>query len=95
MICNRCLEIELVLDEAFDIELVEDQTLDVELEVGTQGISSKYPEYLGPYEATPKTEDQVFATNKTSMENDFTVFKIPYQEVSNPQGGETVIIAFE
>ena len=29
------------------------------------------------------------------MKNDVTVYSIPYSEVSNPEGGETVNIAFE
>ena len=55
-------------------------------------IELDYPVYDGPYEATPTTEDQVFATKETSMTDDFTVKATPYSEVSNPEGGYTATI---
>ena len=55
-------------------------------------IELEYPAYDGVYEATPTTEEQVFATAEKSMLQDFTVHATPYSEVSNPQGGETVTI---
>lgn len=68
--------------------------VDLVFELGTIIDPSGLPKYEGPYVATPKVYSQIFETNEKIMEDDFTVLEIPYQEVSNPQGGETVIIAF-
>lgn len=65
------------------------------LNLGTVINRTDLPEYEGPYVAIPKVQSQIFDTNSKAMKKDFTVLEIPYQEVSNPQGGETVIIAFE
>lgn len=52
-----------------------------------------YDPYPGPYEVIPKAwEDQILATNGKNMEDDVTVYEIPYDEVSN-QYGTTVTIA--
>ena len=48
---------------------------------------------FNPYENN--FDSQIFETYGKRMRDDFTVFGVPYEEVSNPQGGETVIIAFE
>lgn len=65
------------------------------LNLGTVINRTDLPPYEGPYVATPKVQSQIFDTSSKAMKEDFTVLEIPYQEVSNPQGGETVIIAFE
>jgi hypothetical protein len=50
--------------------------------------------YDGPYEVTPKAwEAQTLATKDKLMEEDVTVFKIPYYETSNIFDGLTVFIA--
>lgn len=62
-------------------------------QVSQGGITElEYPAYDGEYEATPTSEEQVFATAQTSMLQDFTVHKTPYSEVSNPEGGYTATI---
>lgn len=62
-------------------------------QVSQGGITElEYPAYDGAYEATPSSEEQVFATAQTSMLEDFTVHKTPYSEVSNPEGGYTATI---
>lgn len=56
-------------------------------------IHDRFPDYDGEYVAVPDVDnDQVFATENKSMLRDFEVVKIPYQEVTNPQGGLTVTI---
>ena len=48
--------------------------------------------YSGPYQVTPDVQnDQVLLTNNKAMNDDVTIFKIPYTEVSNISG-KTVII---
>ena len=54
------------------------------------------PTYTGEYSATPKVEEEtVLQTKGRKMIKDVTVRKIPQYEVSNPQGGETLIIGDE
>ena len=91
----RCFKISLIEEEPLVINLLEEPDITFGIDIGTVIIGGEYPTYYGPYEAVPKVEDQIFETKKKSMEENFTVTKIPYQEVSNPQGGETVIIAFD
>lgn len=50
------------------------------------------PYYEGAYEVTPKSIEQVLKTAGLRMQDDVTVFEIPYAETSNPQGGYTVTI---
>lgn len=63
------------------------------LSVAGQPIYMEGPEaYSGPYQVIPDIQnDQILLTNNKSMEDDVTVFKIPYAEVSNISG-KTVII---
>lgn len=76
--------------------MVQTPHIDLTLEIGTVLCNGgEYPVYQGPYVAVPKVAEQEFETKYKSMIDNFTVLEIPYQEVSNPQGGETVIIAFE
>ena len=53
------------------------------------------PVYDGPYEAIPKVEAQTLPTAKKLMTDDVTVHGVPFYEVSNDQGGNTVYIAKE
>ena len=50
--------------------------------------------YGGPYEVTPKAwTEQTLPTKNKLMEDDVTVFRIPYYETSNVFDGLTVFIA--
>ncbi len=51
--------------------------------------------YEGSYEITPKLEDQVAPTADKVMRADMTVKEIPVSETTNPDGGTTVVIAYE
>lgn len=65
--------------------------LDIELSQNKGGL---LPPYEGEYTITPKIAEQVLATkNKTTTDN-ITVLAVPYSEVTNPQGGSTVNIAY-
>lgn len=51
--------------------------------------------YEGEYEVTPKISSQTLATAKKLMKDDVTVKAIPYFDVSNPAGGQTIYIGSE
>lgn len=49
--------------------------------------------YEGEYDVTPECYEQiVLKTENKSMVQDVTVRKIPFESVSNPEGGYTVTI---
>lgn len=76
-----------------DIELVKDEVLETDFSIGTKIGTSYYPEYQGEYEIIPHPYDeQILPTRRTSVLDNIKVEKIPYSEVSNPQGGYTVNI---
>lgn len=51
--------------------------------------------YEGPYDVTPKVTAQTLQTAQKLMREDVSVRAIPYFDVSNPAGGNTVYIANE
>lgn len=52
--------------------------------------------YTGEYDVTPKVSTPVvLQTEGKTMKKDVTVLKIPQFEVSNPEGGKTLIIGDE
>lgn len=51
--------------------------------------------YDGPYDVTPKVTAQTLPTAKKLMREDVSVRAIPYFDVSNPAGGNTIYIAKE
>lgn len=54
------------------------------------------PVYEGEYDITPKAyEEQVLQTKEKTLLENVTVQKVPYYEVSNGSGGNTVNIAIE
>ena len=88
------INVELILyDNELDVELEQTQEIEVEIQIGSSTIMPM-PKYEGPYEVTPTINEQILLTKDKAMEDDLEVKSIPYQEVSNPQGGKTVIIAF-
>ena len=71
-----------------DAEIISpDNIMDVELEIGHSAVIPQ-PEYEGPYEVTPTIEGFTLETKDKTMADDLSVLSIPYQEVSNPQGGK-------
>lgn len=65
--------------------------LEGELEVGSGG---RLPNFEGDYTVTPKVSAQTLETKNKSMTADVVIEEIPYSEVSNPSGGNTVNIAY-
>ena len=51
--------------------------------------------YEGPYDVTPKVTAQTLPTAKKFMQEDVSIRAIPYFDVSNPAGGNTIYIASE
>lgn len=59
-----------------------------------QGTGGKLPTYDGEYEVTPKISEQELETKNKSMTDNVKVLSIPFSEVTNPEGGKTVNIAY-
>lgn len=66
----------------------------MEVELGRPVYMGGEP-YDGPYEVTPKVSAQTLPTAKKFMRDDVSVRAIPYFDVSNPAGGNTIYIANE
>lgn len=49
-------------------------------------------EYKGSYEVTPSVQEQIMPTASKVMRNDMKIKEIPYAEVSNASGGNTISI---
>lgn len=78
-----------------DVVLETKTELDIGLELGTLIGDDAREHYDGPYVVTPKKDDeQNLETKEKIMDDDVTVTKIPYSEVSNPEGGKTINIAY-
>ena len=68
---------------------------DVCLELGKYGdvpLIEKRDTYEGDYAVTPSTSEQRLATANKVLEQDVVIKEIPYSEVSNLAGGNTVYI---
>lgn len=78
-----------------ELEIVNTIELEVELETCYQSGSGGFPYYKGPYKTVPKVIKQTLNTKNKSMSLDVTIESIPYSEVSNPEGGKTIIIGGE
>lgn len=51
--------------------------------------------YTGEYTVTPDITPVVLPTRDKLMADDVTIHKIPLWEISNPQGGKTILIGGE
>lgn len=67
-------------------------TFDLKVDYGTGG---RLPDYEGEYTITPKISSFTLPTKNKSMTDDLTITQVPYEQVENPSGGDTVIIGFE
>lgn len=85
----------------FDVTFEEESTFDVSFEdvndcfcidFGEFTDISTYEFYDGEYIVTPDVIAQYLETDSKIMRDDVTVLAVPYAEVSNPDGGLTVII---
>lgn len=77
------------------VSVIPQETITVHVDTVTRTSSNDVPVYDGPYEAIPKVEAQTLPTAKKLMTDDVTVHGVPFYEVSNDQGGNTVYIAKE
>lgn len=101
---DEFLDIGISSDAGIDVALGDDGPLEADLPVDEieveffEGIivpGKRLPNYEGEYTVTPKVSEIVLPTKDRSMIDDVTIFQIPYQSVSNPAGGNTVIIGLE
>ena len=77
------------------VSIIQQEPVTVQVDAVTRTSANDIPVYDGPYEATPKVEAQTLPTAKKLMTDDVTVHGVPFYEVSNDQGGNTVYIAKE
>lgn len=57
--------------------------------------NTKYTNYTGDYEITPKVESQTMYTKNRLMVNDVEIKGVPIFSTSNNAGGNTIYIAKE
>lgn len=77
------------------VSVIPQEPITVQVDAVTGTSANDVPVYDGPYEAIPKVEAQTLPTAKKLMTDDVTVHGVPFYEVSNDQGGNTVYIAKE
>lgn len=77
------------------VSVTRQEPVTVQVDAVTRTTSGDIPVYDGPYEAIPKVDAQTLPTAKKLMTDDVTVHGVPFYEVSNEQGGNTVYIAKE
>ena len=78
------------IEQTISIDIEDDISLEIE-----GYISGHADPYTGSYSVIPRVDKVILPTANKTMANDVTVFQIPYAEVSNPQGGNTVTIGLE
>lgn len=85
------------LDKSIDVDFgSKENNLGVsfgEIQHVTEYVGGK--EYKGDYVAIPTTKEQVFQTKGMVLVDNMTVKEIPFFNVSNTSGGNTVYIASE
>lgn len=77
------------------VSIIQQEPVTVQVDAVIRTSAGAVPVYGGPYEAIPKVEAQTLPTAKKLMTDDVTVHGVPFYEVSNDQGGNTVYIAKE
>ena len=75
-----------VLDKQFNVDFGEFSVLTIHKD-------AEY--YEGEYKVTPAVVAQTLPTAKRTMKDDMTILAIPYYDVSNQAGGQTVYIGNE
>ena len=93
---NDYRDIEFTFGSAQPLDIsVETNSMTIEIGID-EGSGGKLPTYDGEYVVTPKAfVEQTLETKNKSLVEDVTVLEIPYSEVTNPEGGKTVNIAYE
>lgn len=85
-------EWEVELAEQYEHELIEDGAVIWGADEYIAVVDSDAPEYDGPYEVTPTSQEQTLDTNGMLMRDDVTVHQVPYYETTNESGGYTFSI---
>ena len=80
-------------NQNIDITVSPSQEIEVKQDVTINVVEA--PPYEGEYEVTPKVAEQTLPTAQKLLEEDVHIKKIPYFEVSNTSGGNTVYIGNE
>lgn len=84
----------ITINENGTVEVIPDANRVLEkVTVTTDVIGGNVEEYKGSYEITPSPEEQILHTALKVMRDDVKVKEIPYYEVSNASGGNTIIIS--
>lgn len=86
----KCIEQNISLDFNEDKKL-----LDLNFDSFQQITSHNVENYGGEYDVTPKVESQTLRTKEKYLLKDVTIKAIPFFEVSNLDGGQTVYIGKE
>lgn len=71
------------------------ECIDIAESLPDANISTEAEPFDGEYTVTPKVTEQIMATKNRLMLNDVTVKSIPFFNVSNTSGGNTVYIGNE
>ena len=83
------------LSEEFKMEVKNDEET-ILVDIDTVIVVATGETYTGPYDVIPVADgDILLETKNKHMLDNVKVHEIPYYEVSNPSGGETVYIARE
>lgn len=82
-------------DAAIPLSIMQADEITLTAENGVGLTQSQGVAYTGTYEVTPSGKKTVLRTAQKTMRNDVTVHPIPYYEVSNTAGGNTVYIGGE
>ena len=77
------------------VAIIPQEPVTVQLDAVTRTSAGDVQAYDGPYEAIPKVTAQTLPTANKLMLEDVSVRSIPYFDVSNPAGGNTIYIANE
>lgn len=77
------------------VAVIPQETVAVQLDAVTRTSAGDVQVYDGQYEAIPKVTAQTLPTANKLMLEDVSVRAIPYFDVSNPAGGNTIYIANE
>lgn len=92
------MNIKVIFSESNDIEMSvvfseSSQSIDADFgEIQTVNLSA-LPVYKGDYGVTPTVSGQTMRTKGMAMLEDVTIHPIPFYNVSNMSGGNTVYIA--
>ena len=98
---DKNIETEITTSQNIGLAIDKEIPLDVDFQISSnlelyinEG-GSALPYYEGEYEVNPRKVQQILETKNKSMANDVVINPIFYSEVTNPQGGNTVVIGQE